>query len=362
MERRPASVGTWLGLLFLLAWTVPLMARPVERRVELREGPTLDAPRLGVLAEKMDVEVLERDGEWIHVRLPRGTEGWAHRVGLTPRPPRAGRPDEARILIEHDQPLYLDRDLGKPPIRMLVAGEMPLRRAFEHTWREVTTEAGEHGWIHQRIFNMNGLPVLVERALHLEGWTATAGYERVHEALFDPLERLWRCREAGGLAQAIAWGLWFLGVVLLAWLARWAGFAVGLIRWLPNGAVRRLAPWAGLAALLMLAAFFFTLPPFVHALLPTGVLLGFLALSSLATAGQAAARGRCPKCRRMFVVECVGGADFSQQHGTLTVTTDSASGRNQETRAFTETHGELDYRCKRCGYRWSRGTSSMKLG
>lgn len=95
----------------------------------------------------------------------------------------------------------MDRDLGKPPIRTLVAGDMPLRRTFAHTWREVTTEAGEHGWIQQRIYNMNGLPVLVERALPLDGFTASRGYERFHEALVGPLESLWKRREAGGLAR-----------------------------------------------------------------------------------------------------------------------------------------------------------------
>lgn len=98
----------------------------------------------------------------------------------------------------------------------------------------------------------------------------------------------------------------------------------------------------------------------MHTLLATGVLPGFLALTNLVTAGQAAAGGRCPKCRRLFVVECVGGADFRVDEGTLTVTVESASGRNRETRACTETHGEPAYRCKRCGCRWSRGSSSVK--
>lgn len=75
MKRRRLLAGPWCGPLLLLACAVPLLARPVERRVELREGPALDAPRLGVLAEKMDVEVLERDGDRVRVRLPRGTGG-----------------------------------------------------------------------------------------------------------------------------------------------------------------------------------------------------------------------------------------------------------------------------------------------
>lgn len=63
-------------------WETPYMEAAVERRVILRAGPTLRAPRVTILEPGEEVRVFREDGGWYHLRTASGSIGYAHKFFL----------------------------------------------------------------------------------------------------------------------------------------------------------------------------------------------------------------------------------------------------------------------------------------
>ncbi len=57
----------------------PYMEAAVERRANLRTGPSLRAPRVAVLEPGEKVRVFREDGGWYHLRTSNGRMGYAHK-------------------------------------------------------------------------------------------------------------------------------------------------------------------------------------------------------------------------------------------------------------------------------------------
>ena len=71
MSRAPFAIAVMLASCLAGAEPATLL-----RPTELRKEPASDAPTLAPLAEKTNVDVLERKGGWTRVKTESGTEGW----------------------------------------------------------------------------------------------------------------------------------------------------------------------------------------------------------------------------------------------------------------------------------------------
>ena len=74
----------WLLLLLLGCWALTVQAGELAhavRTTELKARPFTDAPTLATLAERSQVEVLGRQGGWMHVRAD-SHKGWVKMLSL----------------------------------------------------------------------------------------------------------------------------------------------------------------------------------------------------------------------------------------------------------------------------------------
>ncbi len=65
-----------LGLLLLLPLAAFAEPGTVTRATQLVAAPFVDAASRGLLERDADVEIVERDGGWYHVKADDGREGW----------------------------------------------------------------------------------------------------------------------------------------------------------------------------------------------------------------------------------------------------------------------------------------------
>jgi SH3-like domain-containing protein len=125
-----------LGLVVLAA------ADPVLRinrpQVTIRSDATPQSPKVAVLRQGDEVELLRRKGDWFQVRLADGRNGWVH-TGLV----------QERLIVEGTGELNIRAGAGAgfPVLAKVYRGAEFGKLRQQGTWYEVETDDGQTGWV-----------------------------------------------------------------------------------------------------------------------------------------------------------------------------------------------------------------------
>ena len=129
------------SLIFIALMAAPLVAGPVLKidriQVNIRADATVQAARVAVLQQGVEVEALSRKDEWFRIRLPEGGEGWIH----------SGLVQEVVVVTGDVVRLREAGSTNAPMIATASKGDELGKVGERGNWYEVALPGGDRGWI-----------------------------------------------------------------------------------------------------------------------------------------------------------------------------------------------------------------------
>ncbi len=145
------------GLFLLLAVVSVIEAGPALKmdrpQVNIRADATVQASRVAVLAQDVEVEALGRKDEWFRISLPDGREGWVHS--------RLVR----EIVVVTGEGVRL-REAGSttaPTVATAAKGEELGKVGERGNWFEIALADGERGWIWKELVRVKTITSAVAK-------------------------------------------------------------------------------------------------------------------------------------------------------------------------------------------------------
>lgn len=336
------------------------VTQTTNRSGYLREGPGVQFKKIKMLPAKLRVKKLERQGDWIRVQVKTrnkdkktgSIEGWIHKIILDP--PSQRKKGVPQTVIDENLRLYADKSLSKKPIRTLVIGETAKILDHDNVWYQYRLEDGTVGWAYKRIYKMLPVTVLFERWVHIEWITHSRAYERFHYFIYSSLNKFYNLRERGGWLKFLVYLVTFVLSILVVLAAKGISYLPGYIRFLSNRIAYFLSMVLFIFLIIAFFAFILTIPPFIHEILLTSVVVLFTAVLEFMGARYAVIEGRCPKCHHMFSVKIVGVRDRSSQDVDVKTTTYRGSQIiDEKVEKLRQIDAFIDYKCFACGFAWT---------
>ncbi len=361
MHKRRLLLPVIFFVLFILYTTgISQITHTIQRSGYLREGPGVRFHKIKRLPYGLKVAELERKGDWVRIKAKirkkdknaDTIEGWVHQVLLRTAPKR--RKGVTHTWIEENLRLYPQKSLSEKPIRTLVVGETAEILAHDNTWYQYRLEDGTVGWVYKRIYKMLPVTVLFERWMHLEWITHSRVYERFHYFVYSLLNKFYKLGERGGWLKFLVYLVTFVLSILVVLAAKGISYLPGYIKLLSNRMVFYISIALYLFLIIAFFAFILTIPPFIHEILLTSVVVLFTAAIEFRGAGYDVIAGRCPKCHHMKSVKIVGVRDRSSQDVDVKTTTYRGNKVvDEKVEKLRMIDAFIDYKCFACGFAWT---------
>lgn len=134
-----------IAFLFLLVVLLPA-ARAIEMvsvdraEINMRTGPGTDSPSIWLLSRGYPLMVIDRKGEWLHVRDFESDEGWVYGP-MTARKPH--------MVVKSQGPVNMRSGPGTDSKTVGQVQRGDLLRTLEQRkgWTRVETQDGKVGWV-----------------------------------------------------------------------------------------------------------------------------------------------------------------------------------------------------------------------
>ena len=146
------------GLFLLLAVVSEIEAGPALKmdrpQVNIRADATVQASRVAVLAQDVEVEALGRKDEWFRISLPDGREGWVHS--------RLVR--EIVVVTGEGVRLRVAGSTTAPTVATAAKGEELGKVGERGNWFEIALAEGGRGWIWKELVQVKTIRSAVAKA------------------------------------------------------------------------------------------------------------------------------------------------------------------------------------------------------
>ncbi len=146
------------GLFLLLAVVSEIEAGPALKmdrpQVNIRADATVQASRIAVLAQDVEVEALGRKDEWFRISLPDGREGWVHS--------RLVR--EIVVVTGEGVRLRVAGSTTAPTVATAAKGEELGKVGEQGNWFEIALADGGRGWIWKELVQVKTIRTAVAKA------------------------------------------------------------------------------------------------------------------------------------------------------------------------------------------------------
>ena len=146
------------GLFLLLAVVSEIEAGPALKmdrpQVNIRADATVQASRVAVLAQDVEVEALGRKDEWFRISLPDGREGWVHS--------RLVR--EIVVVTGEGVRLRVAGSTTAPTVATAAKGEELGKVGERGNWFEIALAEGGRGWIWKELVRVKTIRSVVAKA------------------------------------------------------------------------------------------------------------------------------------------------------------------------------------------------------